>query len=407
MQVALTNRPIRAEIGAGATVLSSILSRIASIRGRATRWGVENDVTLAEYLVGQSVEGDFAAGYYREGFVEASAPTFLPGWSVSRTGAGTAWNARGELEPFASGAVRITDLGLLVEPAATNLCETYNANPTDTTGVTGVTVVDDTADLAASGLSGVCTSGKAFQLVGGGGGALAFVSGMIGSTATGTYSVYIRGGTGYISSGYVSQVFSAATRYTRVTVSGGGHADGQLIIVANAGQTIRFVLMQVEVGPVATTPIVTTGAAATRGTEIVTADIPGETAGTLLVEFVVPKATGATQCVIGGPTSNLHLFLESGGLKSYQSSAPALLAGPTLIEGVVARAAVTWAPGSRSLTADGAAPLSDTTGFPSRPSIVFGAYGAGSAALGGLIRSFVSFAVEVSPERLTDMTEGA
>lgn len=87
---------------------------------------------------------DFAAGQYRKAGQTAASFTALSGTTFARTGAGTAFTMGGGVSSFATGAPRITDRGLLLEPAATNLLPAWtvvgtgyqNANTASSAGPT-------------------------------------------------------------------------------------------------------------------------------------------------------------------------------------------------------------------------------------------------------------------------------
>jgi hypothetical protein len=64
---------------------------------------------------------NFAANTYTTPGGSASTVATIPNISVARASAGFAQTAAGALTSFASGVARQTDLGLLVEPARTNL----------------------------------------------------------------------------------------------------------------------------------------------------------------------------------------------------------------------------------------------------------------------------------------------
>ena len=75
-----------------------------------------------DYFPGASFGADFTRGRYKLGKRQARNPASLPGWTFTRASTGYAETAAGALVAFASGAPRITDKGLLVEEARTNLC---------------------------------------------------------------------------------------------------------------------------------------------------------------------------------------------------------------------------------------------------------------------------------------------
>lgn len=197
------------------------------------------------------------------------------GATYSRTGAATGLTLAGLLSSFAADQPQRTDRGLTLGAAGTNRCANTNINPANTTGValvdlgTGatLTVVDDAAELALIGLTG-----NAFRLVAGTGVAFANFSGAaaVVNTNPHTMSAYIRGGAGGLlfSSGGATQTFTANASYRRVVKAAEAPtAIGRsMLIQANAGQTVYFVLNQlVEESGVPSSPIPVAGAAATRG----------------------------------------------------------------------------------------------------------------------------------------------
>lgn len=65
---------------------------------------------------------DFLTNQARFAGVNLGALSNTPGWSFARASSGYAQNAAGVLIPFASGEMRRTDKGVLIEGARTNLC---------------------------------------------------------------------------------------------------------------------------------------------------------------------------------------------------------------------------------------------------------------------------------------------
>jgi hypothetical protein len=64
---------------------------------------------------------NFAGGVFSLGNVRASLPSSLPGWSFARAGTATAVDLAGNVVQFATGVPRITNRGILVEEARSNL----------------------------------------------------------------------------------------------------------------------------------------------------------------------------------------------------------------------------------------------------------------------------------------------
>lgn len=78
-------------------------------------------------FLGATFGADFTTSQYQLSGAVYSAPTSLPGWTFTRASTGYAETVAGVLVPFASGAPRITDKGLLVEEARTNVATDSNA----------------------------------------------------------------------------------------------------------------------------------------------------------------------------------------------------------------------------------------------------------------------------------------
>lgn len=180
---------------------------------------------------------------------------------------------------------------LLCEPAATNKCTCNNHNPTDTTNVTKygntsatLTVVDDADELAAVGLDNICSSGKVYKLDNTVGSGLAYaqVTGACGNTNKHTASAFIRttGSTATIAIGGYGASYVSATHYTRIEVAKTTPVTSDTLqLYAQFGTVLYFILVQLEEGPIASSLILTTTAAASRTAAITT--IP--------VEHVIPK----------------------------------------------------------------------------------------------------------------------
>lgn len=166
-------------------------------------------------------------------------------------------------------------LGMLFEPESVNECENYNANPD--AGLTGVgkaglgtlTREDMSTELAAAKLDAVCTSGFAFKIDATAGTTDISVSGTS-STNENTVSafIYCQTGTGHIAiAGAASQSFSANTGFECITKTVTPVTGNTLQIRANNGAVVYFVLNQLEEQALATSPIVTLGASATRAAD--------------------------------------------------------------------------------------------------------------------------------------------
>lgn len=229
---------------------------------------------------------DFVEGRYTRSGETSTTLTGLSGVNFARSGAGTAARADAGLIIFASGVPRTTDRGLLLEAGSTNRCAVFNANPDGAlTGMTRtgaasatLTRMSSPAALAAAGLSEVATASYLVRLDNSAGATAAqvTVAGTTGSAVNHTFSAWISGGTGWIGRGGANvQTFAGASTLRRVVganiVVNSGSA---LNIQADAGQIVDFILPQLEPGAVATSPIVTAGAATARGTDSASVIVP-------------------------------------------------------------------------------------------------------------------------------------
>ena len=170
--------------------------------------------------------------------------------------------------------------------AATNKCATANANPDSAlTGFTRsgdaaatLTRISGAAALETAGLSQVATSGFLIRLDNSAGTALAAVAvaGTAGASGGHSFSAWIGGGTGWIGrNSSTNQTFAASAVLRRVTgLNLTSTASTTLVVQADPGQVVDFILPQFEVGSTATSPIVTSGATATRGADSASVIVP-------------------------------------------------------------------------------------------------------------------------------------
>lgn len=145
MNLEITNRPIVLEVDAGKAQLTSILSNIEALVGRASLYGIADPVD-ARLFVGESEEADFASPMYRAGFVSAGGPGLLRGWTFGRTGTATNVPEGGALETFGDGVPRITNRGLTIAAGSTEYLG-YTSD-FDSWTKNNVTVTDQGVDYA-------------------------------------------------------------------------------------------------------------------------------------------------------------------------------------------------------------------------------------------------------------------
>lgn len=111
-------------------------------KGGAAPVGIDLDFASKRYAVNSTYSASFPAA-----------------WSFARIGTGTAQNNAGTLVQFASGAPRITDQGLLVEEARTNLLLNSAALSTQTVTVPASPCVLTMFGTGSVALSGASTAG--------------------------------------------------------------------------------------------------------------------------------------------------------------------------------------------------------------------------------------------------------
>jgi hypothetical protein len=297
---------------------------------------------------------NFAGGVFSLNNTRTDSPANIPGWTFSRTdtnGTATALDLAGNVIQFATGVPRITNRGILVEEARTNKGTSHNANPTEAAGFVGnpvnmsksgdaagiLSVVDDAAALAAAGLSGACTSGKAYKLdnTAGAANAIASINGTVGNLNAHAFSCYARATAGSGSVGRSGSSVGAATfsssAYARVSAVLTPTATTEVLRVqALPGAVVYFILAQLEEGAFATSPIITTGAAGTRNGDqpaAGTSVLPPE--GTIVLTYTVPPtAAGAAERLYGWRTEdsgNSRLALRIGDAGN--NTAPAMVIG--------------------------------------------------------------------------------
>jgi hypothetical protein len=231
-------------------------------------------------------------------------PAFIPCLSNANATGGIALSCAGSLLAYAANTLRWGCLdgkrAVLVEAAATNLIAAYAA-PTDLTGIalrsgsTGtLSVVADIADQAEAGISGM-TNGKAYLLDNSTGTTTAtmYINGPFATDQDFAASVWLRAGTSGIAptirtgyGNYTVHDAPAGTAYSRAyftksDLTTGGYASQDLLWVrVPAGGTAYVALPQAEQGAAQPSSYIrTSGVAATRAADLVTAPITADVSG--------------------------------------------------------------------------------------------------------------------------------
>jgi len=288
---------------------------------------------------------NFAGGVFSLNNTRTASPAAIPGWTFSRTdtnGTATALDLAGNVIQFATGVPRITNRGILVEEARTNKGTSHNANPTEAAGFVGnpvnmsksgdaagiLSVVDDAAALAAAGLSGACASGKVYKLdnTAGAANAIASINGTVGNLNAHAFSCYARATAGSGSVGRSGSSVGAATfsssAYARVSAVLTPTATTEVLRVqALPGAVVYFILAQLEEGAFATSPIITTGAAGTRGVDLPSQPFDLPAAYTIMSEAEVPLAqSGVFPTVVSTSGANNGLYLTGTNVPGFSMS---------------------------------------------------------------------------------------
>ena len=427
------------------------------IEGSTINIGVTGSGGSGWSPIGAAFDADYTRNRYAD---NGMAATFSDLNTLVRASAGTAFDLAGNLQSFASGVARVTDRGLLIEEARTNgirnntmvgaVAGTPGTTPTnwftsvgtstllrDIVG-TGTENGIDYIDIRFYGV--VATSDQTIVIGVEDGSAVPASTGqtwngsffykLAAGTLTGITSTVITlvensaGGSFVVGAGYAIAAPTNATlgsqrpNATRVFNGGGtvGAAQASLVLsLANGASvdiTLRIGLPQLELGAFATSPIKTSGSAATRAADVIT--IPSRFAslaqGSVMVEWEdITGATGAVRRLLAlradgsnlttieiSPTNVLNPFVTSGGVSQANQSFPT--PGAAGVSKVAYRYGLDDV-AVRASSAFGTAPANDTSAtMPvGSPVIGIGQNAVGGGQLNGYLRRLTFF-----PRKLTD-----
>ncbi|MEH6697192.1 MAG: hypothetical protein V7672_00690 [Brevundimonas sp.] len=300
---------------------------VLAILARADLYGITETTNAVAFMAG-GVEVLPLSSYFRSGGSVSALLSGLSGISITRASVGYARTAAGTYTSFASGAARITDRGLMVEPAATNLFPRFA--PTAAQLSTGANAADTTAPSSPpiAGLNWLTltnTSGTA--------NALQPVTLAVSTTYTMSVLVETPDGSQPVAgplngTGDFSFVLSNVTqasgtpRYERlsgnvwrvsltVTTPGtlSSTSNGIVRFSAQNNRICKFAGFQIETGSRATSPIVTTGATATRAADVI--QLPGLSIGQEVTVLADVALTGGDSSILSG--SRFLFDLDDGG----------------------------------------------------------------------------------------------
>lgn len=329
--------------------------------------------------------------------------------------------------------VTLAAKGLLVEEARTNKNTNYNASPNGSlTNLTKsgdaasvLSEVDDTAALTAAGLGSIGNA-KAFLLDNSLGATSAFVTfgGQVGNTNAHCFSVYVRGGTGYAGqpSGTGGVTFTTSSSYVRRTAENWTPAftTTPALIRADAGQSVYFILNQLEECAFVTSPIVVAGAAVTRtadsavmtGTNF--SDWFNESEGTMVVGFSEYALTAADRYIaeIYADASNKTLSIRTNNttVLGFTRAAGAFVgdvSSGTVTVNAATKVTYAYKLNDVGLCVNGATVAVDMTVSPlptAQTVLVIGAFSSGTAQINGHIRTLQYYPRRVSNEQLQALT---
>lgn len=373
-------------------------------------------LTVERPDVAAAVDLDFIASSYRHGLARTTALTDLTSATFTRASAGMAQNAAGTWLNFASGVPRITDQGLLVEEPRTNgirnsaLAGAVVGDPgTLPTNVTAFAPTGVTTEVVATGTAlGLAYVDVRFKGTAGASGFIqlyadsataivaapgqtwsasvfaALVAGALPS-GVGSLGVQISEHTAagaFVTAGPVTgSVSGDLARLSATRTLGGGTTARVRMNVSSAAQvtngasvdvTIRIAAPQLEQGAFATSPIITTGAAATRAGDRLTIAGPfGAAAGTLF--FHGSRYDNSTSGHLVGVSdgtfdneADMNILAATtpvwGRVRS-RGAAVATVSGAATPTSVF-KAALAWSLNDVALVVAGGTPATDTTADP-------------------------------------------
>lgn len=362
-------------------------------------------------LPGASVDMDFAnARYYGRS---------LENLSCSRASQGFAPYSEnnGILGTFAANVPRITDAGILIELAATNI-----ALRSRDFGNAAWTATNVTVSQTSVGADGV-TNGAARLTAGAINATL--LQTVTASSAQRTLSFYIKRVTG---SGAVEICQDGVTftdisgqlnssRFVQVSLTATQLNPVIGLRLATSGDAVDVDFAQLEAGDGASSPIVTTSATATRNADVcrvLNYSIPARPAsGTLYCEAMAGPVAGVTRIVggaSGGSSANMYRIFRSTtpGVSGSSTSASSTtnVVSASWPNNTAMKVMMSWRAGQTRVIAAGGAV---STGAPSSlplatTDLLIGMNGDNAFQFGGFIRRIALFSVQLPDALMQALT---
>ena len=437
-------------VGLGSLGLSNSLPNLG---GSGTEDGSDPTTRFAP---GANSAWDFINNYARFKDVYYGPLANTPGWSFTRASTGYAQTSAGALQSFASGELRRTDKGVLIEGSGTNLClqsqtfdnaswtknqSSVSANATtapDGTSTADLLTEDSTAGAVHRATQSPTTTAAAhtasvyvkpngrtwvymrmtdntstprrcyFNCSGSGsvGTAESGMTGSIAALANGWYRISAKIGTALAGANFL--VFGLSSADNTETYNGDG-ASGAYLWGA-----------QLEATAYASSYIPTTTASATRAADVLTVtgvtglDYPLSLYAEFEIASTVSSWSGALLTVSDGTVAE-RAFLAGDGSATAKLNAQSRKASAvegnvssaaTLSVGAVYKGAARFTTNDVNIALSGAAGTADTTATnPTAPTqINFGANVAGANPFYGYLRRLAIFSRALSDAELQAMT---